>query len=107
MNYKPTNGGSNTDQSTLSLYDAHNHLQDERLHVDEEMWSTLSRENVRRMVVNGACEGDWGAVLDLAQPHPQVIPSFGYHPWFVKERSPRWREVLIECLNNGIGQSEK
>jgi len=82
----------------VPLYDAHNHLQDQRLQLDEAMWRALAAENVRKMVVNGACEEDWPAVLDLARSHPQVIPSFGYHPWYVKERTSQWRKVLLSYL---------
>jgi TatD DNase family protein len=38
-------------------------------------------------------------VLDLARKHSTVIPSFGYHPWYVKERSPDWQSELIKHLN--------
>jgi TatD DNase family protein len=51
------------------------------------------------MVVNGSCEEDWPRVEALARQYPQVIPSFGYHPWYVKERSPRWQQALVECLD--------
>ena len=55
-------------------------------------------ESIARMVVNGASEADWPDVLALARRFPQVIPSFGYHPWYVKERTARWRENLAEYL---------
>jgi Mg-dependent DNase len=51
------------------------------------------------MVVNGSCEEDWPKVLDLARRHPEVIPSFGYHPWYVKERSPHWQKNLVKFLD--------
>lgn len=89
------------DEPALRLYDAHNHLQDERLNVDGAMWQALAAEQVRYMVVNGACEADWPAVRELARAHPQVIPSFGYHPWYVQERSAQWCEVLAQYLGTG------
>jgi TatD DNase family protein len=39
-------------------------------------------------------------VLRLAQSHPQVLASFGYHPWYVAERTAAWRERLIELLDS-------
>ena len=51
------------------------------------------------MVVNGSRESDWPDVLNLAREHPQVLPSFGYHPWFIKERTETWRESLVYHLN--------
>jgi len=82
------------------LYDAHNHLQDERLalHLAEVMPAT-ERGGVVRMVVNGSCEEDWPAVLALAKLYPQVLPSFGYHPWYVKDRTQEWKQVLTRHLD--------
>jgi TatD DNase family protein len=92
----------------LSLYDAHNHLQDERLALlRETILATTQGENIRKMVVNGSSEADWPAVLELARQCPQVIPSFGYHPWYINQRSQNWDQVLIGCLEqipSGVGE---
>ena len=86
--------------SPRMLYDAHNHLQDDRLAPDlDAVLAALRKEGVARMVVNGSCEQDWPAVLGLARRCPEVIPSFGCHPWYVKERSPNWQQALIGCLD--------
>jgi len=90
------------------LYDAHNHLQDERLkpHL-ASIAAAVLREPIAAMVVNGSCEADWPAVLELARHYPQVIPSFGYHPWYVKERSPEWQQRLASYLEQtpaGVGE---
>ncbi len=84
----------------LRLYDAHNHLQDDRLApCREALLAAVQRENVMKMVVNGSGEEDWPAVLELARQYPQVIPSFGYHPWYVKERTPDWQQALLQHLD--------
>lgn len=84
----------------MRLYDAHNHLQDPRLGSDvASLVASSSQEGVVRMVVNGSCEEDWPAVLALARKHGEVIPSFGYHPWYVKERTSGWRDVLTRALD--------
>src|SRR5215467_11981010 len=83
----------------LRLYDAHNHLHDERFGSrSKELLATAAKQGVVKMVVNGSCEGDWPKVLDLARRHSEVIPSFGYHPWYVKERSPDWQKTLNQFL---------
>lgn len=92
----------------MRLYDAHNHLQDERLapHL-AAIGETLSSSDIQRMVVNGACESDWPAVLELARRDPRVLPSFGYHPWYVHERTPDWQSGLLrhlEALPSAIGE---
>ena len=84
----------------MRLYDAHNHLQDERLGPgSDELVAACVREGVVKMVVNGACETDWPQVLALARQHPQVVPSFGYHPWYVGERTADWRQDLVKFLD--------
>jgi TatD DNase family protein len=84
----------------VRLFDAHNHLQDERFagRAGTIMAEAL-QAGVVRMVVNGSCEEDWPAVAALAAQHPQVLPSFGYHPWYIHERTPLWRESLTRCLD--------
>lgn len=92
--------GNKEARKRLRLYDAHNHLQDERLEpYRAAVLASLRQENVTKMVVNGSCEADWPAVLELARCCPEVIPSFGYHPWYVKERSSQWKEQLSGFLD--------
>jgi TatD DNase family protein len=91
-----------------ALYDAHNHLQDERLaSVSGSLSALFGAENIRGMVVNGSSEADWAAVRALADTYPQVIPSFGYHPWYVKERTANWQRALanfLEQVPSAIGE---
>ncbi len=78
------------------------------------------------MVVNGACEADWPQVLALAKeyssceraadgkgeesavvPSTRVLPSFGYHPWYVHERTRDWLKILTQFLDeipSGVGE---
>ena len=87
-------------QTAIPLYDAHNHLQDERLMgARDGLVGILQQENIRKMVVNGSCEKDWPEVLSMAREYPQVIPSFGHHPWYVKERSKDWLQKLNSFLD--------
>jgi TatD DNase family protein len=91
------------------LYDAHNHLQDERLAGNLDRLIEDSKvEGIGKMVVNGSCEEDWERVLGLARKFPEiVVPSFGYHPWYVKERSTEWQERLVQLLSevtSGVGE---
>ncbi len=90
------------------LYDGHNHLQDERLRtVRSTCIETLRGEGLRRMVVNGSSEQDWPEVLALAREFPEVLPSFGYHPWYIKERSSDWELNLNRFLDQapaGVGE---
>jgi TatD DNase family protein len=82
------------------LYDAHNHLQDERLgEHPAELVAACRQAGIARMVVNGSAEADWPQVLVLARQFPIVLPSFGYHPWHVHERTPDWLTALTQFLD--------
>jgi TatD DNase family protein len=90
------------------LYDAHNHLQDERLGGrTAELMAVCAQAGIIRMVVNGAVEDDWPRVLALAQQFPQVLPSFGCHPWYVHERTAGWQrnlEKLLDAIPSAVGE---
>jgi TatD DNase family protein len=89
-----------SEHTHLHLFDAHNHLHDERLAAHlEEILPALTDAGIRKMVVNGSCESDWPAVLELSKRVPQVIPSFGYHPWYVRERTAEWKEALVRHVD--------
>ncbi|TDU71198.1 TatD DNase family protein [Prosthecobacter fusiformis] len=81
------------------LYDAHNHLQDERLDPwRPQVMAELATSGLTEAVVNGTSEEDWQAVASLARQHSWVRPSFGLHPWYVRERSHAWSERLADLL---------
>jgi TatD DNase family protein len=84
----------------ISLYDAHNHLQDARLASRlEDILRDLPSLQITCCVVNGTCERDWPAVAALANRFDWIIPAFGLHPWFAKERSSGWFDVLRRFLD--------
>ena len=92
----------------MRLYDAHNHLQDDRFGGGQSTLMTACRSaGIAGMVVNGSCESDWPQVLALAREYPEVIPSFGYHPWYLEERTPEWQTTLthyLEQMPSAIGE---
>lgn len=88
--------------------DVHNHLQDAALepHLGEIL-KALRQSGVRHAVVNGTRESDWAGVQKLAAAHPWILPSYGLHPWFIRERAPDWQEKMLHFLDNtpcGIGE---
>ena len=68
-------------------FDAHNHLQDEWLtpHLPRVL-ETLEKIGIAGAVVNGTIDTDWESVARLGRERPWVIPSYGVHPWRIKER---------------------
>lgn len=91
-----------------TLLDAHNHLQEEVL--VPYVAGILERARaagVGEMWCNGTAEDDWQAVLDLATAHREIVPFFGLHPWFVKDRSPDWLarlEHFLDAVPSGVGE---
>ena len=84
----------------MRLYDAHNHLQDKRLAPWlDEIVESIPRLAIERMVVNGTKESDWDDVASLARQHRWIQPSFGLHPWYVRQRSPTWLDTLRRLLS--------
>lgn len=58
-------------------------------------------------VVNGTQVKDWQAVYDLAKSSPRIIPSFGLHPWFLKDAPVSWRDTLrhyLQAIPSGVGE---
>ena len=91
----------------MPLFDAHNHLQD--LFTGDEhrdLETDLASAGIAGAAVNGTGEGDWGHVSRVSLRLPWVSPQFGVHPWHVGNRSPRWREALVEKLAGGAGVGE-
>lgn len=91
------------------LFDAHNHLQDDRLNLHRDgILAMLPGTGLAEAVVDGSGEDDWAAVAELARAHAWLRPSFGLHPWYVKDRTPVWRETLRGWLEEfpraGVGE---
>lgn len=83
----------------MRLFDAHCHLQDERLVTRAAaVFEAAGREGVAGFCCCGTEEGDWGAVADLAAAHPGVVPAYGLHPWYISPRSPDWSAALAARL---------
>jgi TatD DNase family protein len=93
----------------VRLFDAHNHLQDDRLKAHlPDIFPVLRDEGIAAMVVNGSSEEDWPDVLALAKAHPSlIVPSFGLHPWHVSTRSADWQrnlEQMLDAIPSAVGE---
>lgn len=99
----------------LELFDAHCHLQDERLTGQasgrslDAVLSEAAAAGVRQLACNGCWQEDWPAVAAAAAAHPgTVVPNFGLHPWWVPRRSADWLQQLRRMLeaqpHAGLGE---
>jgi len=92
----------------MQLFDAHCHLQDERFAGQlPEVLNRAAQAGVRRMLCCGCHERNWDAVRALARAHPEIVPSFGIHPWYMEGRTEGWLEILDRFLSDqpsGVGE---
>ena len=83
----------------MPLFDAHCHLQNERLlpHLDDAM-RRATEAGVTGFMCCGTSEQDWPLLPDLARRFPGVRLSFGLHPWYSGNRSNAWLDTLERTL---------
>lgn len=92
----------------MQLFDAHCHLQDERLvpHLEAAM-ARATRAGVAGLMCCGSSEADWPLLPDIARRFPAVRLSFGLHPWYTGFRSGNWLATLRALLADhpsGVGE---
>lgn len=51
-------------------------------------------------MVNGTQVSDWPIVEQLNDQIPQVLPSFGLHPWWIEGRPDDWHNLLASHLKS-------
>jgi len=93
----------------MRLFDAHNHVQDDRLFPSiRDVMDRARDAGVEEMGVKGCCEADWPRIIELSNSYAGVHAAFGLHPWFIAGRSPLWLETLEGLLLShpqaGVGE---
>lgn len=84
----------------MRIADSHCHLQDERIAPEiEAVLGRAAAAGVRMFVCCGSAEADWNAVAAISA-RPGVIACYGLHPWYIRERTPAWRETLASMLRS-------
>lgn len=84
----------------MHLFDSHCHLQDSRIvgSIDAIVANSID-VGVEQLLCCGSAEADWSAVLRISQRFPDnVLPAFGFHPWYVASRSTAWLQTLTRLL---------
>lgn len=81
------------------LYDAHLHLQDERLRpLLPQLIQACIKEKIQGGIINGTHPNDWPAVAQITQEHPGYRAAYGLHPWKVANAPEGWQETLRQYL---------
>ncbi|MFC1467841.1 TatD family hydrolase [Verrucomicrobiota bacterium] len=91
------------------LFDAHCHIQDERLFPHfEDMLEKASAAGVEFMATKGCTEIDWVRLKRFADAYDFIYPSYGLHPCWIDKRTGNWKEelcrYLIENPAAGVGE---
>jgi TatD DNase family protein len=85
----------------MQLFDAHCHVQDERLAPHREAVLARARDaGIARLMCCGSAEDDWGAVQALAERYPAIGASYGLHPGYMRDRTPGWLDGLGRRLSD-------
>lgn len=85
----------------MQLFDAHNHIQEERLFSRLNWVMDRARAaGICRMGVKGCSEADWGRVEHIVNNFDCIFPAFGIHPWFISGRSVNWTTKLENLLTS-------
>jgi TatD DNase family protein len=83
----------------MQLADAHCHLQDERLSADiNGVLDRAHASGIGILVCCGSAESDWDGVAALSA-RKSIVPCYGLHPWYIRERSSVWRDTLVARLS--------
>ncbi len=91
------------------MIDAHLHLQDCVTVIEKgPLMDQLRSLGVQHLMVNATSPQDWDAVAELAHEFPEIVPSFGIHPWKVDQVPDGWQERLHQLLETfplaGVGE---
>ncbi len=91
------------------LFDAHCHIQDERLFpFFEDMLEKANAAGVSAMAVKGTTEADWVRLKRFASAYDFIFPSYGLHPYWISKRTGNWKaelcRYLIENPEAGVGE---
>ncbi len=84
-------------------FDAHLHLQDERLGDAFELARHMRRAGVEAAVIDATRQSDWNKVHQLTawsmgEEVPELFPAYGIHPWYADTAAEGWLEDLQDYL---------
>ncbi|RPI22601.1 MAG: TatD family deoxyribonuclease [Acidobacteria bacterium] len=96
-------------EDPMALVDSHLHLQDPVFAPDfPEVLDRARRSGVKIMVCNATSEKDWDRVRELAEQVPEIVPCFGIHPWYLRNRKDGWEHrlrSLLEATPSALGEA--
>lgn len=94
---------------SVSLLDAHLHLQDMRF--DGQVEAVIRRaeqSGIRQLFCNATREKDWHQVIALGRQYQSISSFVGVHPWYSGSLAKGWQDrlrTLIASSNHNIGET--
>lgn len=83
------------------LFDAHNHIHDERIYpMLDQVMERAQDAGIERMAIKGCSEKDWPKVAGIINRYSNIHLAFGLHPWFIGGRSGQWLQTLADLLTS-------
>lgn len=109
LNFNRAKPRRSKDQLMNKLFDAHCHIQDERLFPHfEDLLEKAAAAGVKGLAVKGTTETDWARLKRFAGAYHFIYPSYGLHPYWIDKRTGNWKEALcrylIENPEAGVGE---
>ena len=88
---------------TPTWFDAHLHLQDDRLGDAREVAREMKRCGVETAVIDATRQSDWNEVHKLiawsmGEEVPELLPAYGIHPWQAHTAGEDWLDDLQDYL---------
>lgn len=82
----------------MPLCDSHNHVHLAGESLVPGMLIRARKAGVALMACTSTRPEDWPVVAGITQFHPELIPCFGIHPWFIETAVGDWLEDLERRL---------
>ncbi len=83
----------------LPLMDAHCHLQAEIFSGQiEKILARAEAAGIGKFLCCSTSPKDWNAVAALSLAHPEIIPAYGLHPWYLDRADADWQEAMARKL---------
>lgn len=88
------------------LTDHHVHFQNSLFGSDLDLVLDRSREKgVIQWICSATAPGDWNRIKEIGAVYPEMMTTFGIHPWFVMGMSGDWESWLKILLDDFSGKS--
>ncbi|PIE71653.1 MAG: hypothetical protein CSA22_02175 [Deltaproteobacteria bacterium] len=88
------------------MFDAHCHLQDERIMDNaDELLDRAAAAGIRYFMCCGIAPSDWADVAFLTETYDAVWPAYGVHPWYVQACGDDWFNRLVDRLTANGGSA--